>query len=99
MTPGEQVAGARADASADATATNRKEIGDRLATNEANKKGEQLYSAIAKSTAYAALTPRAKSFVHTALVGYGMDVPAAIAAVQRSNNPDKAAIVSALGGR
>jgi hypothetical protein len=91
VSPGSQVTGARADANSARTGANS-------ADKFANLKGEQLYHAIQMAPAFAPLSPRAKSFVHTALVGYGMDVPAAIAAVNASNNPDKAAILQALGG-
>ena len=62
-------------------------------------RGVEAYNAIAKGERYDALSPRAKASVRSAMVDHGMSVQDAISAVSASNNPDKAAILQALGGQ
>lgn len=71
----------------------------RLAGNTANARGVEAYNAIAKGDRYDALSARAKASVRSAMVDHGMSVQDAITAVSSSNNPDKAAILQALGGQ
>jgi hypothetical protein len=69
------------------------------AGNKGYTRGVEAYNAIAKGERYDALSPRAKASVRSAMVDHGMSVQDAISAVSASNNPDKAAILQALGGQ